>query len=197
DVRTSDVDVLWVGENAEALSTVGDAGNFVDQYGWDPSETETVNSAPLDEITYDGAVLDRYEGSDTTKSVEVPAIRNEDQVEVVARARSSADETETHPWVIRSGNITHLLELPYHYIDHNELYLVYSDLYFDLLAPETEATQRAAVRIEDVNAESSPEQLRAVADYLYSEEVPFQVAVIPVMLDRTADGDDWYGMSLL
>lgn len=197
DVHTSEVDVLWVGENADALTTGDSGADFVDQYGWDPNESTTVTSTNLDEITYDGAVLDRFDGAETTKTVEVPEIVDPEQVDVVASARSSAEKTESYPWVLRSGNITHLLELPYHYIDHNELYLVYSDLYFDLLAPETEATQRAAVRLEDVNAESSPEQLRAVADYLYSEDVPFQVAVIPVMLDRTADGDDWYGMSLL
>lgn len=193
DVRAGDTDVLWVGENVDALAT----GGFVDQYGWDPTVVETVESLDIDEIAYDGAVVDRFDGDETTKTVDIPDIVDSDNVEVVASGSSSEDDTAAYPWIIRSGNLTHLVELPYHYIDHNELYLVYSDLYFDLLDPEAEATQRAAVRLEDVNAESSPEQLRAVADYLYAEDVPFQVAVIPVMLDRTPDGDDWYGMSLL
>lgn len=63
-----------------------------------------------------------------------------------------------------------------HDIDSNELYLLYADLYYDLLAPDTAEAQRAAVRIADVNAESSPDQLPALTDYLNSENVPFQVA---------------------
>src|SRR5699024_11341284 len=56
---------------------------------------------------------------------------------------------------------------------------------YDLLDPERADSQLAAVRLEDVNPESDPDQLRAIADYLHSQDVPFQVAVIPVMLDRT------------
>lgn len=194
DVREGTTDVLWVGEN---IADLAGPDGFVEQYGWDPTETQTVESADLDEVTYDAAVLNRYDGAETAKTVETPEIVD-DQVEVVASARNSQSDSATHhPWVIRSGNLTHLVELPYHYIDHNELYLVYADLYFDLLGPEAESTQRAAVRIEDVNAESDPDQLRAVADYLYSEDVPFQVAVIPMMIDRTPDADAWYGMDLM
>ena len=125
-------------------------------------------------------------------------IVDEDRVDLVATGGNAEEGgTEEHPWVIRSGNLTHLVELPFHFIDRNELYLVYADLYYDMLAPETEGSQRAAVRLEDVNAESSPEQLRAIADYLHDEGVPFQVAVIPIMIDRTPDEEDFYGLSLL
>lgn len=35
-----------------------------------------------------------------------------------------------------------------------------------------------------------------MADYLASENVPFQVAVIPIQLGKNKDGSDWYGLSL-
>lgn len=198
DVMQGDTDILWIGENAEALAAPGTEEQFIANYGWDPTQYDTVESNKVEQLLYDGAVLDRFDGQESARTIETPVIVDEQLVDVVATGSSAttggADEL---PWVIRSGNITYLAELPFHYIDSNELYLLYADLYYDLLAPDTAETQRAAVRIEDVNAESSPDQLRALADYLYSENVPFQVAVIPVMIDRTPDGDDWYGLSLL
>src|SRR3954454_18275944 len=38
---------------------------------------------------------------------------------------------------------------------------------------------RGLVRIEDVGPDADPAELRAVADYLYAEKVPFSVAVYP------------------
>ncbi len=196
DVLTGETDILWVGENIEALAPAGSVGSFAATYGWDPTVTETVDNAKINQLNYNDAKLERYIGKKSAKTFEVPVITDESLVDVVATGQHDKGG-EKHPWVLRSGNITHLVELPFHYIDRSELYLVYADLYYDLLAPETIKTQRAAVRLEDVNAESSPEQLRAIADYLHSENVPFQVAVIPIMIDRTPDGDDWYGLSLL
>jgi uncharacterized protein YdaL len=50
---------------------------------------------------------------------------------------------------------------------------------FDTLAPATEVRHRALVRIEDVGPDADPADLRAIADYLYSQKVPFSVAVYP------------------
>lgn len=204
DVLRGQTDVLWLGENIEALAAPGNETDFVASYGWDPAEVETVESSDITRLFYDDAELTRYDGSAEARpadaaraprTVDTPVISETSQVEVVASAASEAQDEE-YPWVIRSENLTHLVELPFHFIDNNELYLVFADLYYDMLAPDTAESQRAAVRLEDVNAESSPEQLRAIADYLYSEDVPFQVAVIPIMIDRTPDGEDFYGLSL-
>ena len=196
DVLNGDTDILWIGENIEALAPPGTEATFAATYGWDPTRSETVESKTIDELSYNDATLERFSGKESAGIIEVPVVTDESLVDVVAIGANSKGG-QHHPWVLRSGNITHLIELPFHYIDRNELYLIYADLYYDLLAPDTKKSQRAAVRLEDVNAESSPEQLRAIADYLHSENVPFQVAVIPIMIDRTPDGDDWYGLSLL
>ena len=44
-------------------------------------------------------------------------------------------------------------------------------------------SRRALIRIEDVDPTCDPRDLRGIADYLYSQDVPFQVAVIPVYAD--------------
>ena len=53
------------------------------------------------------------------------------------------------------------------------------------------------MRLEDVGPESDPADLRAMADYLQKAGVPFQVAVMPIHIAKTPEGDDWYGLSLL
>lgn len=42
---------------------------------------------------------------------------------------------------------------------------------------------RALVRIEDIDPTEDPASIRAIADYLYSENVPFSLAVIPRFTD--------------
>lgn len=100
------------------------------------------------------------------------------------------------PWAVRSGNRNDLAEVPLDYIDSNDVYLIYSDLFYDLVGSDAPAVKQAAVRLEDVGPESDPKDLRRVADYLASENVPFQVAVIPIQIGQNKDGSDWYGLSL-
>src|SRR5699024_4728986 len=144
-----------------------------------------------------------------TDEVHTPRVLDPGLVDVVATGicgepgdpapcdTDAPQEVTELPWVVRSGNLTYLAEMPLHYIDHNELYLVFADLYYDLLAPATEPSRQAAVRVEDVGPEADPQDLRAVADYLHAQDIPFQVAVVPMMIAPTPDGDDWYGLSLL
>ena len=83
------------------------------------------------------------------------------------------------PWALRSGNLTYVGEIPFSYVGSNDRYLAFSDLLFDVLAPDTATRHRAAVRIEDVGPDADPAELRAVADYLYGKKIPFTVAVYP------------------
>lgn len=209
DVRRGTVPVLWIDQNADHLiggvSPTGE--DFVTQYGWDPDDLVRVASQDVHHVEYQGRTVTR--ATIATDEVHTPRIVDPDVVEVVATGicgdpadpapcdTDSPQEVTELPWVVRSGNLTYVAELPLHYIDHNELYLVFADLYYDLLAPDTEPSRRAAVRFEDVGPEADPQDLRAVADYLHAQDIPFQVAVVPIMIAPTPDGEDWYGLSLL
>jgi len=207
DVRRGDTSVMWVSQNIGALAEVDEAvgQRFVDQYGWDPGNLDVIASSDMGIVEYKGASLSR--NTLGTRDVSVPRIDEDSDVEVIAvgecagAARGCAT-TEGHnipqaPLVVRSGNLTFVADLPLDFIDDNELYLVYADLYYELLDSTIEPIRQAAVRLEDVGPESDPEDLRAVADFLSSRDVPFQVAVIPIHLDRTPSGNNWYGLSLL
>ena len=209
DVLTLDTPVMWVGENLNAMSGgQGDrAASFREKFGWDPGETQTVSSDLLHSVRYNDRDVARY--TDSVETVESPVVGSGDSVEVLASAQcrkddapvscvaDDADGAQDVPWAVRSKNLTFVSEIPLDYIDENDVYLIYSDLFYGLLAPDTAPVKQAAVRLEDVGPESDPADLRAMADYLQGAGVPFQVAVMPIHIAKTPDENDWYGLSLL
>jgi hypothetical protein len=63
------------------------------------------------------------------------------------------------------------------------LQLVLAELLHDILGQQHSIARCALVRIEDVNSESDPDQLRAVADIMSSRGIPFQISLIPIYKD--------------
>ena len=207
DVRGSEKPVMWLDQNVEELAGPGDeqAARFRAKYGWDPREMTSVDSSTVSTVDYRGRALHRE--AQGTQNLMVPFTGRRDGVEVLATSQctrgdkavsctSSGGTPAPAPWAVRSGNLTYLAEVPLDYIDSNDVYLIYSDLLYDLVGSDARPTKQAAVRLEDVGPESDPEDLRRVADYLASENVPFQVAVIPLQIAKNKDGSDWYGLAL-
>src|SRR5699024_12087187 len=97
----------------------------------------------IKEIGYDGATLDRYQDPAGNNTIATPHIIHDDDVEILATGQAAGSEKTKHPWMIRSQNLTYLTELPVHFIYHNDLYLVYADLYYDHLDPELADSQLA------------------------------------------------------
>ena len=207
DVMSSDVPVMWVGENIDRLAGWDQAltAEFVARYGWNPHDSRTVPSDTVTSLRYEGKNVSR--DPQGVAELRLPDPEDGSPVKTVAAAQCREHDEPTPcaggdegpaqlPWALRSGNLTYVAEIPLDFIDENDSYLIYSDLFYDLLAPETPGSKQAAVRLEDVGPEADPEDLRAVADYLHEAGVPFQVAVMPVQIGRTPDQKDWYGLSL-
>ena len=77
------------------------------------------------------------------------------------------------------GQLTYIGENPFDYVSVTDRYLALTDLLFDVYGMVVPTKRhRALIRIEDVSAASDPQNLRALADYLASEQVPFSVAAI-------------------
>jgi uncharacterized protein YdaL len=74
-------------------------------------------------------------------------------------------------------------EIPFSYMSEEDRVLVFADLLFDALAPATAERHRAMVRLEDISAASDPAELRAAADFLRSEGIPFGFGVVPEYVD--------------
>ncbi|MBG6184616.1 uncharacterized protein YdaL [Arthrobacter sp. CAN_A214] len=209
DVREGTVPVLWVEQNIDDL--VGyepdSIAEFVSRYGWNPTAPLEVSNDQVKSVSYkDRSVRRNTLNSDTVYS---PRIVEPGKARTLAtivcgdpESPHACDVVGEPPmtglaWAVSSGHLIYLTEVPLNDIDQNDLYLIFSDLYYDLLAPGTEPVRQAALRLEDVGPESDSGDLRKVADYLHDAGVPFQVAVMPVHVARTPDEDGWYGLSLL
>jgi uncharacterized protein YdaL len=169
DVMAGKKPVLWTGDNIWQLAR---QPGFKDQYGFEPS---AYRRDAVTQVRYKGTTLKRF--ADNPAGIMDYGFL--DTKKATALADAIAVGGKTSPWAVRAKNLTYVGETPVAYIDHDDRYLAFCDLLFDLLAPETPERHRALVRIEDVHALTSPDALRKIADDLSSEGAPFSVAVIP------------------
>lgn len=134
----------------------------------------TFDTSAFAQVEYKGHTVNRYAANPS--GLYGTTIVDAAKVDVLANA-VRADGTRL-PWALRSGMLTYIADIPFTYMTEEDRYLVYADLLFDALAPSTVERHRAIVRIEDVTPVDDPQELRAVADYLYGENVPFGFGVI-------------------
>lgn len=208
DILDGRTKVLWAGTNIHQMGDwegSPESQEFAERYGWMPAASQVNETDEITTIRYKDQDLDR---SPASGFIYVPAITDPAKVEVLGtalcgttaapQACAGAPGTE-FPWAIRSGNLTYVADNPLDVIVENTHHLAYADLLYDLLAPETVPTKKAAVRLEDVGPEADPRTLRRVADFLHERNIPFQVAVIPAHLSEVPDVDPvrHYGVSLL
>ncbi|GLQ93694.1 cell wall anchor [Dyella acidisoli] len=175
DVLATTKPVLWMNDNIWQLSAR--ATNFAGQYGFTPQFFDFSNTLT---VTYKGVPLMR-------NSLAVPSgllqttINDATKAQVLAVATN--DTGGTVNWATKGANLTYIGEIPFSYTGPNDRYLAAIDLIGKVSNPNMPSRKRALVRIEDVAANDSPAQLRAIANYLYSKNVPFSVALIPYYID--------------
>ncbi|WP_188794969.1 DUF2334 domain-containing protein [Dyella nitratireducens] len=175
DVLATTKPVLWMNDNIWQLSAR--ATNFAGQYGFTPMYFDFSNTLT---VTYKNIALQR-------NALAVPSgllqttINDSTKAQVLAVATN--DTGGTVNWATKGANLTYIGEIPFSYTGPNDRYLAAIDLIGKVSNPNMLSRKRALVRIEDVDAEDSPAQLRAIADYLYSKNVPFSVALIPYYVD--------------
>ncbi len=103
-------------------------------------------------------------------------------------ATAVRSDGSTFPWAVRAAaapksNLTYIGEVPFVYMTEGDRYLAFCDLLFDAFAPATPVTKRALLRIEDISPNDDPTPLKAIADYLFAQKVPFGFQVVPTYLD--------------
>jgi uncharacterized protein YdaL len=169
DVLAARVPVMWLSNNIRQLITR--KPDVAARLGFTPGQ---ISKSPVSEVRYKGVSLTRHEANNASG---IMGLRVTDPAKAKPVAEAVHADGGTVPWGVRSGNFTYLAELPFPYLTSDDRYLAFTDLLYDLLAPATPERHRALVRIEDVGPHSDPAQLRAIADYLSSQHVPFSVAV--------------------
>lgn len=163
--------VIWSAFNLWQLTQRAGWDAFIAARGF---TWTALDFSPIDGVLYKGRTLARYAANQS--GLLATTITDPTKAAVLAIARR-ADGT-TLPWAVRSGNLTYVAELPFTYMTEEDRYLVYADLLFDALAPAATERHRVVLRIEDISPVDDPEALRALADYLYAQNVPFGFGVI-------------------
>ncbi|MEV4635730.1 polysaccharide deacetylase family protein [Actinoplanes sp. NPDC049548] len=172
DVAATKKPVTWVFDNIWQL-TSRDA-SFAAAHGF---TSGTFDTAGVGEVTYKGASLTR----DTTDKSGIMNLSITDASKVKTLASAVRPDGSSFPWAVQSGNFTYVGEIPFAYVTHDDRYLAFADMLFDSLGDTglSRERHRGLARIEDVGPDADPAELRAIADYLYAEKVPFSVAVYP------------------
>lgn len=177
DVYNATGAVIWIYDNIWELTNRYGAA-FTSKYGWmwaqfDLSAVSKVVYKSVEltrDAVHNGAGIMSYSTIDPAKAT------------VLASAVRDADGS-TFPWALRAGTLTYLGENPFVYTSETDRVHAFEDLLFDALDPSASTRHRALVRLEDINPSYDPAQLRAVADFLYSQGIPFGFGVSPIYTD--------------
>lgn len=98
------------------------------------------------------------------------------QVEVLAYI---SDGREFYPYALNSRNLWYVSRVD----DNSVLFYAFSDLLNHMFSFKRDNKGNVYVRIEDVHPFRNQKKLRAIADYLSEEGVPFMIALIPTYVD--------------
>lgn len=179
DVANTTHSVIWVYDNIWELSNQLGA-SFQTKYGWMWSgwNTSTVsnvlyngNDLTRDGVDNQGGIMN-YASVDTTKATPLAwAIPD--------------DGSSQFPWAIRSGSLTYIGENPFTYTTETDRLIAFEDILFNALDPFAQPRHRAMIRFEDINPSYDPADLKAVTDYLASQNIPFGFGAFPEYTDPT------------
>lgn len=135
----------------------------------------------------------RYNGTEFSKEdPELSHVRILDPANTPVLASAQDGRGRSYPYVLRSRNLWYFADSPFSYALESGRFLILADLLHDIVGEDHAGQRQALVRIEDVNPESKPRSLKALADYLYRAGVPFQVSLIPIFKNP----EDQYELTL-
>jgi uncharacterized protein DUF2334 len=173
DARARTSRLVWLGYGLDAFLAGPEArkrGVRVDSVRPD---------SPFRRVQYRGHELVRGGGMMTTLSVLDPA-------RVRLEAEALSPEGRRVPYLLRSGDLWLVADVPFAYIAEQDRYLAFCDLLHDILGVDHAPLHRAMIRLEDVTPDDDPAEVRRVVDVFASEDVPFQIGFVPIYVDPEA-----------
>ena len=90
-----------------------------------------------------------------------------------------SDGKEYCPYIIRDKNFYYISRIYYNSVT----FYIFSDLLNDIFEVENINKGKVFVRIEDVHPFRDLNELKNISDYLYSNDIPFMIALIPTYVD--------------
>ncbi len=165
--------LIWLGNGIIAMNS---HHNLEDKYGFIPER--------LDSTTGYESVVTTNRNFKFTKGdhyLTIISISDRSKAEVLANA--VAPDHVISPYAIHSGNLYLFGDSPFSYMGPTDRYLFFAEKLHDILHQEHGEIHPALIRIEDVHPLEDPDNIRKISDLLYSEGVPFLIAVVPFYVD--------------
>ena len=134
----------------------------------------------LDNEEFDGVLYNGITLRKTDSDLNLIRIDNKALCRAWAQVRN---EDGLRPYIVQSENFWYVSNSPFSFVEEGDRYLAFCDLLHEILGIPHAVGRKALVRIEDVSIDDDPIELRRVADYLNAQNVPFQIALIPIFKD--------------
>jgi uncharacterized protein YdaL len=203
DTATQNKTIIWINYNLDLLETEWDANatnwgvsTFEESTGFTSFGIETNYNRVWykDTELYKGVIPFATPNADTTNcydegnntyacALELNTIfisENNSIASIYAETNSTFDlSISTEPYVTQGGNFWFIGDIPFSYMSEEDRYLAFADLLHDMLGIDHNESHKAIMRLEDVNSKTELSDLIAIADYMQSQNIPFNVASIP------------------
>ncbi len=200
DIAIQNKTVVWINYNLNLLETEWEANvwgetTFVESTGFTSAGTDTnytrvwykgteLYKGVIPFATPDADTAGCYEESNTTYAYALElntiGIIDDTKASSIATASSTFDSNKSvEPYITQGGNFWFVGDIPFTYMSEEDRYLAFSDLLHDMLGIDHNESHKAIMRLEDVNAETDPSYLIAIAEYMQSQDINFSVATIP------------------
>ncbi|MHB0915049.1 MAG: DUF2334 domain-containing protein [Thermoleophilia bacterium] len=170
DVYATDNTVVWMGRGIDQLDA---RHSLSDKYGVSHGRIDA--SGSMDSVEYKGVSLEK---TDWVSSLSY--VTDESKASVVSWLEGDG---EREPYVIHSGNLWTFADIPMIDASESSAYLVLADLLHDALNQPHQTDHRAMMRIEDVHPNIDTVYFNELINYLYNQEVPVAIALIPVYIN--------------
>ncbi len=162
DLLYTNKNIVWYGENADEL--IEARGNIPLEYHGSSYHYKQVKYKNKD-MTISGF---------TGKNILIEPVNG--SIKTYGSVSNGMDE---YPLIINYNNYWFMTGLD----TYNLKYLVFSDVLHEILVENHHCEKKVYLRIEDIHSRRSPGNIKKIANYLKSQDIPFMAVVIPVYID--------------
>jgi uncharacterized protein YdaL len=182
--------VVWLGYNLWQIGWA-DWNGFLFDYGfqhWYVAGNDGSGEATqfYRYVQYKGKELAKFAWWNAARSqfvndpfVNVLYIPDPAAVQVLASIEHSGTG-DVQPYVVRSGNLTHVGDIPFTYIHERDRYLAFADLLHDLIGIDHAVSRKALMRLEDVHPNVPAGDIKQVTNVMKETRTrPWNIALTP------------------
>lgn len=165
---TTKVNFFWTHLNLDKILTADTSKGF--------NFVKTIAGNIYNKINYKGKSLFKKDSVFTIIDIK-------DSAKVRVHAWAVSSDGDKRPYIVQSENFWYVADCPVDYMVEGGRHIAFSDLLHVFTNQDHPEQHTALVRIEDICVLTDPKQIDIISDYLYSERVPFSLAVVPFYVD--------------